>query len=492
MNKSIKLISIFCLLVTSFFSSPVYAGYATDGFSRADALKKIGAKLFNIDFSLVDGSTGILPNFKNDYGLNDGLLPPCFGYDGGHSGIDIQTKDVAGTATADREFYSLTNGVVLAATPVRSNAIAVFDDAANKTTIYLHARTVFVKIGDRINVGARLGIQGNSGLGYSNTNSSEHVHVEVRTGNTPAAACGASSAIDPVDYLYDESKGGLVPLSFIDGAGSLVDPGNNKDCISNGNFGCSKDTVRLHPHSTSSTALFQVLKQYGQCDYVRVSGLKEAYISVKGWSEQYPGETGLGNSAIYKADALPADIPLTNSDWSIIAVTTTVPIPANSIRDINLECVGGFGIQSWQLKKLTADISSASNAVARKLSTQGGYSWGGNGSLITFSNNQIINDTRSNYGRYRDVAKTISGVNAGTVAVFQVYNSPTYACNKLIINNSLVNSSATISWKSWAKATWTGVSTKLPYTLLLNGSDYSIIKIEGNFNASNLNATCSP
>ncbi len=373
----------------------------------------------------------------------------------------------------------------------------VLEHSDGTQSVYLHLAedSVIVKLNQQVSQGEILGTIGNTGWSCGT-----HLHFQVQNKETTWFSTSISTAFEDVTTNEGVPQSGtsyisgnqltIVPESFIDGAGSLVDPGNNNACISNNNYGCSKDTVRLHPHSTSSTALFQVLKQYGQCDYVRVSGLKEAYISVKSWSEQYPGETVLGNSAIYKADALPADIPLTSNEWSIIAITTTVPIPANSIRDITLECVGGFGIQYWQLKKLTSDMSSATNATERRLSTQNGYSWGGNGSLITFSNNQITTDTRAGYGRNLDVAKTISGI--GTVAVFQVYNSPTYACNKVIITNSLINSSATISWKSWAKATWTGVSTILPYTVSLNGSDYSIIKIEGNFNASNLNATCSP
>lgn len=184
----------------------VLAGYLADSLTRADARNYVGAKLFGISYGLVNSSSGINAG-NNDWGLNVDMLSPCLGYDGGHSGIDIQTKDVAGAATAEREFFSLTKGEVLAATPVRANAIAVYNSSDNKTVIYLHARQVFVSPGMHVDVGTKLGIQGNLGLGMADATANEHVHVEVRAGQTPAAACGASTTLDPLDYLYDSSKG---------------------------------------------------------------------------------------------------------------------------------------------------------------------------------------------------------------------------------------------------------------------------------------------
>ena len=65
--------------------------------------------------------------------------------------------------------------------------------------LYLHARHVYVNIGDRVEIGDRLGIQGDT----STRKIGEHVHIEVRNEERTSSACGATTAIDPVPELYD-------------------------------------------------------------------------------------------------------------------------------------------------------------------------------------------------------------------------------------------------------------------------------------------------
>ena len=126
----------------------------------------------------------------------------CQGYDGGHSGWDVQTRSVAFHATADEPFFSLTAGVVIRAGGGRHNAIAVYDAAEGLTTLYAHARRVDVRVGQPVRVGTQLGIQGNTGISTSDPTYSEHVHVEVRRGRVLWLACGATGSINPFDYLY--------------------------------------------------------------------------------------------------------------------------------------------------------------------------------------------------------------------------------------------------------------------------------------------------
>ena len=139
----------------------------------------------------------------NSYGApNADLAGRCLGYDGGHSGWDAQTQSVAGAVpTRDEPFFSLTTGVVIRAGGGLSNAIAVYDATEHLTTLYSHARRVDVRVNQIVQVGTRLGIQGNAGLSSDPTDR-EHVHVEVRRGRVPWLACGAASSIDPFDYLY--------------------------------------------------------------------------------------------------------------------------------------------------------------------------------------------------------------------------------------------------------------------------------------------------
>ena len=162
------------------------------------------------------------------------------GYRGGHSGWDAQTKNVAMTESADMPFYSLTAGTVRRVEegdPDTLSVIAVHsDDDFNPdgmTTLYLHAREIFVYPGQEISVGDCLGIQGNAGLWrlatkperdvyLSNINEDlttqqerkenyrEHVHIEVRKGKMNFSADGAGVSqlgdyptIDPIPYLHN-------------------------------------------------------------------------------------------------------------------------------------------------------------------------------------------------------------------------------------------------------------------------------------------------
>lgn len=147
------------------------------------------------------GPSKVTNHEYNLYGANPGS--GCQGYDNGHSGWDAQTQSVAGAVpTKNEPFYSLSAGTVIRVGGVL-NLIAVYDATANLTTLYLHARSVDVRVGQRVNVGTRLGIQGNAGLSTDPTDR-EHVHVEVRRGRRIYAACGASTSISPYEYLYQQ------------------------------------------------------------------------------------------------------------------------------------------------------------------------------------------------------------------------------------------------------------------------------------------------
>ena len=168
--------------------------------------------LFGLDLGEADAETY---HDYNDYGNCPDEVESCDsgtgteGYRGGHSGWDVQTKSVALDSTADESFYSLTSGQVIAIGGTYGK-IAVYNAIDDKTTLYLHAREIYVSEGQAVNVGTALGIQGNVGLGFSDPNKNEHVHIEVRSGPTTYTALGADPipasshpTIDPVDYLYE-------------------------------------------------------------------------------------------------------------------------------------------------------------------------------------------------------------------------------------------------------------------------------------------------
>lgn len=162
--------------------------------SNAKSAKRLMARvLFQIT---VDEDVALCTN--SDY--NDFRAPQPWpgagGYDGGHSGWDVQTTNVAGSGpgqTANVPFYSLTDGKVVYVDSVEhpreetpDGAIGVYDEDEGVTVYYLHARHVYVREGQQVSVDQRLGIQGNVGLGLQNNPSDqEHVHIEVHRGAPP-------------------------------------------------------------------------------------------------------------------------------------------------------------------------------------------------------------------------------------------------------------------------------------------------------------------
>lgn len=168
--------------------------------SRDDASNTaafIAARLFLIESNAVDDSSDGVNYQYNRWGDSEEDHVPgrCDAYEGGHSGIDIQTKDVAGSATTDRPFYSLSRGIVISDGEDRHNTIAVYDRERDITFLYLHARQIDVVADQQVLVGHRLGIQGDTGIPGA-----EHVHFEVRSGRHVTHACGAAddSSLDPV------------------------------------------------------------------------------------------------------------------------------------------------------------------------------------------------------------------------------------------------------------------------------------------------------
>ena len=195
--------------------------------NRDKQRREIASKLFKISPDLINYD-------YNNYGCHPENIG---GYRGGHAGWDAQTQNVAKTESEDMPFYSLTVGKVIEVKkgdPDKLSVIAVHSVndfyPEGLTTLYLHARAIFVEIGQEISVGDSLGIQGNTGLWhfatdeeqgeYLNINKNlpekkrkenyrEHVHIEVREGcvKHPANGAGVSQSgrhpiIDPIPYLH--------------------------------------------------------------------------------------------------------------------------------------------------------------------------------------------------------------------------------------------------------------------------------------------------
>jgi murein DD-endopeptidase MepM/ murein hydrolase activator NlpD len=181
----------------------------------------------------------------NDFGCSWDGDP----YIGGHPGWDVQTEDVVKHPQKDFRFYSLTSGRVIRVGKIAHDfktgknehlaerfppekraelretleddkTIAVYHPIDNKTTLYLHARRVFVVPGDDIFVGNCLGIQGKTGnaLGV-------HVHIEVRDGEQPFTAKGDDWAEPPIPYLHKSIMENQIPAADVnrDGWVDIID-----------------------------------------------------------------------------------------------------------------------------------------------------------------------------------------------------------------------------------------------------------------------------
>ena len=282
-------------------------------------------------------------------------------------------------------------------------------------------------------------------------------------------------------------QGAIVPLSMVDGAGSLIDPTMGGQCASFGGYGCYRDDVMLHGgRNVSSSGVFQVLNAGGACNYVALEGLAPAFVTVKNWNEAYPGElTTSPTSEIYYTSSAPASFPMPQG-WSTINVTSAFPI-ASATQSVRLTCQGGPSFQGgFAIAPSVSSRRSNPLLVANWLTPDDlTVRWSGNGSLISFSNNQAQGDSQAGYGRTRDVAVTFPGAYGG--ALFQVYAGNS-TCRQVRITSD-VSSTAQVQHKEWTQRTWsfapgtismganlTGID--LPITLGLSPNAYHVIKVE--------------
>lgn len=182
-------------------SSPIYhrAGLV------ASALFKLPISYTNSCYFLWKESTDADPDpdcpyDSREYGEDQ--------FDGiNHTGTDFRTVDVIGKDRSDparvpkHDFHAVSAGYVVRAGGGAFNTIAIYDERINVTTLYLHAAQVFVKTGQAVAVGDRLGTQGRKGA------TAYHVHFEARPGRRTAACCGdaedgLNDTLDPLSVAY--------------------------------------------------------------------------------------------------------------------------------------------------------------------------------------------------------------------------------------------------------------------------------------------------
>ncbi len=150
-----------------------------------------------------------LPLDELNYNYNNwGDNPQLYEGTAGHAGIDIQTKDVAGGNPNNNlhAFYALSSGEVIASKKDGTyHLISVYNAQTDMSIIYLHANSIDVNVGNSVQIGDKLGIQGATG-----SNNAWHVHVEVREGKKTYAALNKDGTIDPIENLVASLNGVVI------------------------------------------------------------------------------------------------------------------------------------------------------------------------------------------------------------------------------------------------------------------------------------------
>jgi Peptidase family M23 len=343
-----------------------------------------------------------------------------------------------------------------------------------------------VSVGDEVTADTVVGRVGMTGA----ANNICHAHFELRyfqrrfhtsynniyaNGNVSGTSTAQDNWENPNSYALT-----LIPYSYFDGAGSLIDPARGSGCSLNAHWGCSRDVVRLHAHSVPSTGVFQVYSQPGHCDYVSIEGLQASYIGVKRWHETYPSFSD-GLSTIYKASGSRVHVRIPSNQWVLLSVTTTVPIPAGSYRNVVVSCQAGAYVPASgsTLTDIAPPLGSRSlNPYPLLVKLPADFHWSGSGSLITRSGNTSSAETAAGYGRMRDEAIKLSSKKS--LLSFQVYSDGS-SCQSVRISDATGVTGADVetSVKGWADPDWSQTTTgPLPRNVNLPGSGFWIVKVK--------------
>lgn len=343
-----------------------------------------------------------------------------------------------------------------------------------------------VSVGDEVTADTVIGRVGMTG----SANSICHAHFELRyfqrrfhasydniyaNGDVSGTSTARDNWENPNTYVLS-----LIPYSYFDGAGSLIDPARGSGCSINAHWGCSRDVVRLHPHPVPSTGVFQIYSQPDHCDYVSIEGLQASYIGVKRWHETYPSHSD-GLSTIYKSSGSRVHVRIPSNQWVLLSVTTTVPIPAGSYRNVVVSCHAGAYVPASgsTLTDIAPPFGSRSlNPYPLLVKLPADFHWSGSGSLITRSGNTSSAESAAGYGRTRDEAIKLSSKKS--LLSFQVYSDGS-SCQSVRISDAsgIAGSEVETSVKGWADPDWSrGTTAPLPRDVSLSGAGFWIVKIK--------------
>lgn len=213
------------------------------------------------------------------WSMNDGRV-----MDGTHHGIDILHKD------KNHKFYALAPGKVLSKGTGTENAIAIYDETNDRTTLYLHASSVNPALGATVRAGDWLGNQGKT----SSMTINEHVHISVRAGKS-YCACSA------------EKNGYLPPVA------TLL-------------------TYLVGPSAPAITALTAT-----------PSSVQNGATASIGWTS-----SDTSSCALYNTTATSGTITLTTPAVAIVTANTWTTPALTAAATYTLRCSGGAGASTQQ------------------------------------------------------------------------------------------------------------------------------------------------
>lgn len=425
---------------------------------------------------------------------------------GTHLGNDVRSISGSSEWACGGVIYAPGYGRVVSTAPGTGlsadlgNAVMIHHPGAGRGgrdiySIILHMQEPpLATVGQQVNPDTVLGHIGMTG----GANNLCHAHIELRYFNTEDwffpdyrniyARRDVRNHVEPREHWEnpDIYSLNLIPISYLDGTGSLIDPTNSGNCSQIGNFGCSFDKIRLHGHATPSTGAFQVVSQRDRCEYVRLEGLQSALITVKRWNETYPRNSD-GLSTIYRANSLPVNLRLPADQWMMVAVTTTAPIPTGERRDITLRCLTYSEYMAQapptsQLKDIAPPLTDRARYPDLLLNRFGAdFHLSGVGSLVTFSNSQLQTpNTYQGFGRDKDIAIKLSSKKS--LMAFQIFSDGGNCRTVRISSASGINTASIVeaSLKGWSSQYWgPSVASSIPFNIQLPaGRSYWILKLK--------------
>ncbi len=305
------------------------------------------------------------------------------------------------------------------------NNVIVKHKLSNGQTIYslyghLYSIDSSIKVGALISKGKQIGIMGASGNGsltkWSDAigRNNVHLHFEMKSVATTSDSSYSywgyvPGSPDNYGYYNPNSYIGKIkfvpnPMTYFDGAGSLISPTQAKT-------GGNNDVAMMQAHASiglPSTVVFQ-FKKDAACDHIDISSSPkiDAVIQSKYWSDHLISNTFAG--------ALPMSVS-NKGGFTVVAVTSAKPLTYSV--SVSAQC------KPASSPSVNTAITPISNEVTQLVTLSNDYYWTGSGS--------IISGLGSGTGKTSDFVPTFDTKKSFTTFQWQTTSS----CSKLKLSST--------------------------------------------------------